>query len=167
MLLKLLGSRTLLVTGHLRQQLESIALHERPFPSHTNPSIFLKVHSNEKGRYTRMNTHRKIHAYLSLAPSYSERKGKRAREGEEGNGGGVTFHHRLANFAKSGLSFPEVPRFLTSSRLQNDCLRPLLPQKTPMTLKKILHCSICQCIGVYPVSCPTDKQMYILMCPGM
>lgn len=128
LLLKLLGSPVLLVTGHLHKQLESITLHKCPFPSHINPSVFLNVHSNEKGRYTCMNIRIKTHPYPSLPPSYSERKRERGREGEECIGGGVTFHHRLANFAKSGLSFTEVPCFLTSPRLQKDCLRPLLPQ---------------------------------------
>lgn len=78
----------------------------------------------------------------------------------------MTFHCRLANFAKSGLSCTEVPTPLTSPHSQKDHLCPLLPQN-PNDIEKILHCSICQCIGVYPASCPADKQMYILMCPSM
>lgn len=158
---KVAPSPTLLVTGHSQKGLGSVTLHKRPFPPHPNPSLSPNIHSNGREN-TGTNRHTKIHAYPSLPPPYTE-KSKRRRGVQ---GGGVTFHHRLANFVKAGLYLTEVPCFLVSPHLQKSCLCPLLPPN-PNDIEKILHCSICQCIGVYPVSCPTDKQMYIFMCPGM
>lgn len=134
-----------------------------PFPSSSKSQPFPKHPFKWEGKHTCTNRHKNTRIPISSSTLHGKEKSKRRRGAQ---GGGVTFHHRLANFVKSGLYLTEVPCFLTSSHLQKSCLCPLLPQN-PNDIEKILHCSICQCIGVYPVSCPTDKQMYILMCPGM
>lgn len=165
LLWKLLGSPALLVTGHSRQQPASSILHKCPFLSPTNPSIFLNIYSNEKGRHTCTGTYIKNTRVPISCSILLGKKKRKSQRGRQCNGGG-RLPSTPANPANPGLPFPEAPWLFTSPFLQKDCLRPL-PPKNPNDIEKILHCSICQCIRVYPVSCPTDKQMYVLMCPGM
>lgn len=133
---------------------------QMPFPTSFKFSIFRNIHSNGKRRCTCINTHKNTHVPISSSILHRKESTKRSARGKG------DFSSQISEFCKIWPITYRGTMLFNIASLARKLFVPTFPQNLN-DIEKILHCSICQCIGVYPVSCPTDKQMYILMRPGM
>lgn len=128
LLWKLLGSPTQLATGHSRQPLRSSILHKCPFLSPTNPSIFLNIYSDEKGRRTCTSTYIKntcIPISCSILLGKKKRKSQRGRAVQRGR---ATSQHT----SRSCKAWPTLSRGTMASHIARPAkglCAPTSPQK--------------------------------------